>query len=394
MCLEMLVGKFFKADFLSSFAFTAGFFCLLLFQLTNEKWSVYLSIFFGLSLFVFFYFKNAFDLQQRCFIFLACLTYISSMLVNLNNGTFEGTIFLPHFLSSAGFAVFLFSGFVRPKFIDVVFFGLAFYALVSFFSVGHMEFAFVGSQNRVNTLFLFLFAFKCLAEYIRNGEVAVTGTTFAQIITIILFAIFAGHVMGLLCSILLYVLNLIYSSRHYWKITLLTVMILTICSIILYWNLILAGVLGNEFVFGNLEFISRFLEIRDEANIAHVTENVRLEIWGSFFRQLDIAGLIFGMPLKTELFLNETFHNSFLLLYCRGGLFGLTLSVFIILSCFRLLLRHPLLGSTFGILLLRGFTDTTFFAVGPFDFVIVAFVFLACKPLTSAKWNLDKNIVR
>lgn len=384
----MLTEKTLKTDIFSAITFTSGLIFLLLFYFMNESLLIWISIPFGLSLFVFFFLKNAFCIRKKFFIFLAILTYVSSMLVNLGSMSFEGILFLPHFLSSVGFAMFLFSGFIRPKFIDLLFFGLAFYVLVTFLSIGHMESAFVGSQNRVNTLFLFLFTFKFLVEYIRHGQVAMTATAFAQIITMTLFAALSGHVMGLLCSILLLVVFVACLENQLRKPILLSALAATAFGFMLYLFLDFFGTFNSKLFSDLFNFFNAFAEIIAEANFIHIKENLRIDIWVSFLTQLDIFGMIFGMPLNIRLFHDETFHNSFLLLSCRGGVFGMALSAFIVVACFKLFLRSPLLGSMFGILITRALTDTIFFAGSTFDFVVVAFVFLAFRPLGSFEYDL------
>jgi hypothetical protein len=111
-------------------------------------------------------------------------------------------------------------------------------------------------------------------------------------------------------------------------------------------------------------------------------------MWMNYFQGLDAQGFIFGVPSKYELIDGKIFrynyHNSFLALHAKIGIFSLPFLICLIWSAFVLLKHNKLFLVLLASASMRWFVDEGMFFES-FDFIFYFFIFYAIYVVGTVK---------
>ncbi len=224
---------------------------------------------------------------------------------------------------------------------------------------------FVGSSNRVSTLFLALAVFTFVLGR-RRYDLPMAGTVF-------LVATSAGGAAGIASSLLLLVIVFLRDKRD-----MLYVGNPARPVLILFGALGLAAVAsyGPVVLTGNSE---------TSFNLRRVIQtDVRYEIISWYAREnLTNSKLILGMPLKYsipvhsesgELSTLDNLHNSYLDLHTKTGIFAFLFLGAICVRVFQLWRRDPYMAALMMVILIRAFSNTAFILPGRYNFAFYVFL--------------------
>ena len=109
-------------------------------------------------------------------------------------------------------------------------------------------------------------------------------------------------------------------------------------------------------------------------NLQFITEMERYKIWSSYVMNLNFWNLLIGVNLDKEFFGYRNIHSSYLLMHARMGFLSFFLMLVVLFSVYKLYKLNYVFFVCFFCILLRGFSDTSFLAGSPFDFIFIFFI--------------------
>ena len=104
-------------------------------------------------------------------------------------------------------------------------------------------------------------------------------------------------------------------------------------------------------------------------------ENARYYILNEYISSMDVMRTLAGIDLSESFYGFNNYHNSFILLHARLGLFSFIIALIFLFAIIRGFKVNIILASCLFVLLLRSYSDTTILAGSVFDFVIFYLVF-------------------
>lgn len=239
------------------------------------------------------------------------------------------------------------------------------YYLVTFAAGGGSSGAFIGSENRVSTLFLALSVFLfVLGE--RRYDLAVTAVVF-------LVALSAEGSSGIIASAVLFVAVLFRDTLRFLRVRLAARLVIATLGLVAIAGIVLvAPKLFHE-------------QVRAELDPERLTRtDIRFEIIDWYIDEnLHGMNLFIGVPLSYSIPIwtdakgwvwLRNLHNSYLDLHSKTGILSIIVLGAFGLRMLQLLRRNPYLAALFLVLLIRAFSDTAFILQGHGNFAVYVFL--------------------
>lgn len=292
-------------------------------------------------------------------LFVAGISYIFSY---ANNGLGYGAFFVPHLLSAVGISWHIQRNGISYHFCAALFYGSVAYCLAGFL-IYQLEPADLmrGSRNQVSVYFLSTSALLYIAAERLSTRVSLVPAIITLFIATISVGIGGIVSATLLFSLLLY-FRLFHKVRGY-KYLLPVFILIASQLLFVYWEIIAVFFITSFGIEGDLVNKLNVFQLLEE--------NDRYLIWNDYLENLTLQRFVSGINLGESFYGVANLHSAYLLMHARMGIFAFMLFVLFANGLFARFQQSFVLASCAASLLLRGVTDTTFFAGSSFDFVLI-----------------------
>jgi hypothetical protein len=328
---------------------------------------LYLGMFFGLLVFYGQLInKRSLPPLVIAFIVIVLMSYVVTF---SNNNLDIGAIFIPLTLSHIGVAWRISTHGLSYNFSKIIFFGsLAyFFYSVVFLSLSPNE-IFANSRNYISVYFLNTVSILYISIYLSRNLYLDKLRVVVPAALVFIVSVFAVGTMGIFTSfILLTLVILIFIKKSYFFFWLL----LSILTIYYFpdWNSFISFL--SEFQFFNQD--KELLAKMDYAEL--MQENTRYYIWNEYINSMDTMRFLSGINLSEHFYGFNNYHNSFILLHARIGVYMFIIVFIFVYSLIKLCKVNAVLASCLFVILLRSLSDTSILAGSAFDFILFYLVF-------------------
>ena len=328
---------------------------------------LYLGLFFGLTVFLS-QLLNQGKLPSLAVAFLMVIT-ISYLITFTNNGLSVGALFVPLSLAHIGVAWRISTHGLSYQFSRIIFFGsLAYfvYGALILNLAPHQMFA--NSRNYVSVYFLNTLSIFYISIYLSRDLDFKKFRVIMPAAFVFLISVFAIGSSGIISTfILLSLIGMTFVKRSH--VLVLALLLLVAMSYIGSWDAFISFL-------GTFELLSSHHELLKKLDYVELTQgNTRYYIWNEYISSMDVMRVLTGINLSESFYGFNSYHNSFLLLHARLGLFGFIITLMFLFSIIRGFKVNIILASCLFALLLRSYSDTTILAGSAFDFVIFYLIF-------------------
>ena len=328
---------------------------------------LYLGLFFGLTVFI-----SQLLTQQKLpalaitFLMLIILSYLITF---TNNGLSVGALFVPLTLAHIGVAWRISTHGLNYQFSKIIFFGsLAFFlygVLILDLNPGHI---FANSRNYISVYFLNTLSIFYISIYISRNIDFTKLRVITPAALVFLVSVIAIGSSGIFTTFILLTLTCVsFLKRSHFLV--LAFLLLVAISYIGNWDTFISILSTFELLSFNPELLQK-MEYRQLTQ-----ENPRYYIWAEYINSMDVMRALAGINLSESFFGFNNYHNSFVLLHARLGIFSFIIALMFLFSIIRGFKVNVVLASCLFVLLLRSLTDTTILAGSAFDFIIFYLIF-------------------
>ena len=354
-------------------------FTILLFVLkavTGYTFIIYLASIFGIVIFISQLIRiRQIEYDVLILIIFSFIGYIFSIVIS-----FDGFLFFPQFIACIGIAWVIHTHGLNKYIFTILFYGLSVYFFILVFLGIPTYEAFAYSNNYISVNFINC----CILLYIARTQ----DSTIKLMPAIICFLIsilglgFGGILSSALLLILLFSFKL--NLSFFGKFLLIVLFFFTI-HILFNFSLYLSFII-EEFRSLLLYFNGNDLIVKLE-NIINFSYDYgsRTVIWSDYLSKLNFMSFIFGSNLNSTFSIAKdalsvgNIHSSFLLMHQRLGFISLIFFIYILVGLVKNFKISYLSFIFLLVILLRGFTDTTFFAASNYDFILIYLFLYAFK---------------
>ena len=367
---SQFLGMKLKIDQISKqLSYLAIIFFLIRATFFNEIIFTLIGIMFGLCVFIL-QIRN-FLINKNVYIFIILSTFIS-IVTFYNNGFSRGLIFFPMIISGIGIAWSIYKYGLDHKFVLVIFYFLVFYYLIKILLFGNLPGEiFSNSRNHISAMFINLFSLIVISSNINRINL-----NFIHCLVLLICCFLAVGISGILVSSLIFISFLQYKYfRIVTKYMSLTVILnlLFILIIFFLWPFI------QSFIQLNFEADSDVAIKYAKSLIDVFRESSRLLIINDYKNLLDFKNVVLGIKLDSELNNLENFHNSFIVLHSRAGVFFLGLIIFLIYAIIKNFYKDFMLSVCLLAITLRSLTDTILFSGYHYEYIFIYLLLFSYK---------------
>ena len=336
----------------------------------NEIIFTLIGILFGLCLFILQ--ARNFLINKNVFIFIILSTFILIVTFN-NNGFSRGLIFFPMIISGIGIAWSIYKNGLDHKFVLVIFYLLVFYFLIKILFFGNLPGEiFSNSRNHVSAMFINLFSLIVISSNINKVSI-----NFIHCFVLLICCFLAVGISGILVSSFIFITFLQY--KYFFKI------ITKHISLTIILNLLIVLI-----IFILWPFIQSFIQLNFEADtdvaikyskplIDVFRESSRLLIINDYINLLNFKSVVLGNKLDLELNNLENFHNSFIALHVRAGIFFLGVIIFLIYAITKNFYKDFMLAVCLLAITLKSLTDTILFSGYHYEYIFIYLLLFSYK---------------
>tara|TARA_B100001057_G_C22799728_1_gene931041 strand:- start:41 stop:1162 length:1122 start_codon:yes stop_codon:yes gene_type:complete len=340
----------------------------------NEIIFTLIGILFGLSAFILQ--ARIFHINKNVFIFIILSLFIS-IITFYNNAFSRGLIFFPMIISGIGIAWSFYKNGLNHKFVLVIFYFLVFYYLIKILLFGYYPGEiFSNSRNHISAMFINLFSLIVISSNINRLNI-----NFIHCLTLLICCILAVGISGILVSTFIFITFLQY--KYFFKIVTKYISLTVILNLLFVLIIVILWPFIQSFVQLNFEADTDIAIKYAKPLIDIFRESSRILIINDYINLSDLKSFVFGNKLDLEINNLKNFHNSFIVLHVRAGIFFFGLIIFLIYAIIKNLRKDFMLGVCLLAITLRSFTDTTLFSGYHYEYI---FIYLL---LFSYKQNLE-----
>ena len=328
---------------------------------------LYLGLFFGLTVFLI-QLLNQGKLPPLAIAFVM-VVIMSYLITFTNNGLSVGALFVPLTLAHIGVAWRISTHGLSYRFSRIILFGSLAYFFYSVLIVNlNPNQVFANSRNYVSVYFLNTLSIFYISIYLSRDLILKKSTVIMPAAVVFLASVLSVGTSGIISTfILLSLISMVFLKRAYFMV--LAFLLLVAISYIGSWNEFIS-------ILGAFELLSSDPEILEKMDYTELTQgNTRYHIWGEYISSMDVMRTLAGIDLSESFYGFNNYHNSFILLHARLGLFSFIIALIFLFAIIRGFKVNIILASCLFVLLLRSYSDTTILAGSVFDFVIFYLVF-------------------
>jgi hypothetical protein len=347
----------------------AIFFFLLRATYFNELIYSLIGIIIGLIIFVFQIRK--FFVYKDFFIYII-LSFIVATVTFYNNGFSDGLIFFPMTLASIGIAWSIYENGLSHKFILLIFYFLFLYLITEvFFFSTDLDNIFSNSRNHISALFINLFSLIVISSHLNKVNL-----NYINCILLLIVCYLAVGASGIFISFFIFISFIFYKLLKFYTRFISLVLIFNLVIIILFilfWKYIQLQVELNfeETSDIYIKYTQDLVEI--------FIKNVRFEILMEYLSSLDFKKFILGGKLNQVIYGFSNYHNSFVVLHIRSGIFIFCFFIFFIYALIKNFYKDYMFFVCLLGIILKSSTDTTLFSGYHFDYIFTYLLFFSHK---------------
>ena len=335
----------------------------------NEIIFTLIGILFGLSAFILQ--ARIFHINKNVFIFIILSLFISIITI-YNNGFSRGLIFLPMIISGIGIAWSFYKNGLNHKFVLVIFYFLVFYYLIKVLFFGSLPGdIFSNSRNHISAMFINLFSLIVISSIINRVNL-----NFIHCFALLICCFLAIGISGIFVSSFIFISFLQY--KYFGNLT-------KYISLTVLLNLFFVLILFQLWSFIQLYIQLNFEENTDIAIkyskplIDIFRESSRILIINDYINLSDLKSFVFGNKLDLEINNLKNFHNSFIVLHVRAGIFFFGLIIFLIYAIIKNFRKDFMLGVCLLAITLRSLTDTILFSGYHYEYIFIYLLLFSYK---------------
>ena len=328
---------------------------------------LYLALFFGLTVFLS-QLLNQGKLPPVAIAFLIIVT-MSYLITFANNGLSAGALFVPLTLAHIGVAWRISTHGLSYQFSRIIFFGSLAYFFYSVIIVNlDPNQVFANSRNYVSVYFLNTLSIFYISIYLSRDVDFKKFRVVMPAAVVFLASVLSVGTSGIISTfILLSLISMVFLKRAH--VLVLAFLLLVAISYIASWDTFIS-------ILGTFELLSSNPELLQKMDYEELTQaNTRYYIWNEYIDSMDVMRTLAGINLSESFYGFNNYHNSFVLLHARLGLFSFVIALMFLFSIIRGFKVNRILASCLFVLLLRSYSDTTILAGSVFDFVIFYLIF-------------------
>lgn len=328
---------------------------------------LYLGMFFGLTVFL----SQLLNQEKLSPLLIAFLIIVimSYLITFTNNGLSVGALFVPLTLAHIGVAWRISTHGLSYQFSRIIFIGSLAYFFYSVLIVNlDPGQVFSNSRNYISVYFLNTLSIFYISIYLSTDVDFKKFRVITPAAVVFLASVLSVGTSGIISTfILLSLISMVFLKRTH--VLMLAFLLLVAISYIASWDVFLS-------ILATFEFLTSDPELLQKMDYVELTEgNTRYYIWKEYISSMDVMRTLAGINLSESFYGFNNYHNSFILLHARLGLFSFIIALMFLFSLIRGFKVNLILALCLFALLLRSFSDTTILAGSAFDFVIFYLIF-------------------